>query len=547
MAVRPGNRARLSQVASVAAAETKLAARAAPGVVRYLAPIAAWAAASIALGLVVGFAAVALPPLGAFGIVAAVGLVLLWVMPDLPLVWPGLIRKTFFVMLTADLCVPGYYMVDFPGLPWISVRRVATFALIAPFVLAIAASSEVRREIAERARPSMRIVICAIGFLVVATLSIFTSALPSDSFSALIEALLSWYLPFLAMLYIVKNEDDVILILKIICFGAAFNTAAGILEFYFERRLLLNIFPSSMIQSMVASNPALQNLLPSPGDFRNGHYRSPSIFLSPLSYGEFNIIIFPIALFFAVHRRNLIERGLGWALAIGAIVGIFSSGSRGGWIGVLVSLAVFITIWSMRKAVDERGSLGPAIAGLTGVVSFVVAIGLIIVWPKAHNTVLGGGVEAASTQARYIQWAMAVPFFKSNPITGHGFVTGGYVLNSSIDSYVISLLIETGIPGFLFFFGMLFIPIWYGLRNYLADMSERGAVAGALACSLVAFTTNRLVLSERENHMLIFSLLAIVVFLNYEYAKGRVAERRTARVEVIPGEQTFRRGARASR
>jgi hypothetical protein len=34
------------------------------------------------LGLVVGLAAVALPPLGSFAIVALVGLVLLWVMPD---------------------------------------------------------------------------------------------------------------------------------------------------------------------------------------------------------------------------------------------------------------------------------------------------------------------------------------------------------------------------------------------------------------------------------------------------------------------------------
>ena len=66
-----------------------LPVRAAPNVLRYLAPIVAWAAASIALGLVVGFAAVVLPPAGAFGIVAVVAVVLLWVMPDLPLVSVG--------------------------------------------------------------------------------------------------------------------------------------------------------------------------------------------------------------------------------------------------------------------------------------------------------------------------------------------------------------------------------------------------------------------------------------------------------------------------
>jgi hypothetical protein len=120
------------------------------------------------LGLVVGLAAVALPPLGSFAIIALVGLVLLWVMPDLPLVWPEFIRKAFFVMLIADLCIPFYYTIQFAGLPWIAARRLATFTLIVPFVLAIAASSDVRRQIVERIRASKLIVICAVGYLVMA-------------------------------------------------------------------------------------------------------------------------------------------------------------------------------------------------------------------------------------------------------------------------------------------------------------------------------------------------------------------------------------------
>src|SRR6202161_1109243 len=133
MTTRIGNRFPLSHIASVAMAETRLAGRAVPNVLRHLAPIVAWSVASIALGVVVGLAAVILPPLGAFGIVAAAAVVLLWVMPDLPLVSPGLIRKAFFVMLIADLSIPFYYMVQFPGIPWISARRLATFALFTPF------------------------------------------------------------------------------------------------------------------------------------------------------------------------------------------------------------------------------------------------------------------------------------------------------------------------------------------------------------------------------------------------------------------------------
>ena len=197
-----------SHIASVAMAETRLASRAVPNIIRFVVPIIAWGVASIALGALIGLSAVILPPMGAFGIVAAAGLVLLWVMPDLPLVSPRFIRKAFFVMLIVDLTVPFYYTVQFPGMPWISARRLATITLVAPFVIAVAASSDVRRQIMERARASLPIFICAAGFLTMATLSILSSITPADSFSALIDLILSCYLPFLAMIYLAKEKTD---------------------------------------------------------------------------------------------------------------------------------------------------------------------------------------------------------------------------------------------------------------------------------------------------------------------------------------------------
>jgi hypothetical protein len=55
-------------------------------------------------------------------------------------------------------------------------------------------------------------------------------------------------------------------------------------------------------------------------------------------------------------------------------------------------------------------------------------------------------------------------------------------------------------------------------------MSETGALAGALACSFIGFIMNRLVLSQKENHMLIFSLLAIVIVLNFELVRKRAPQ-----------------------
>src|SRR6185437_14380921 len=131
-----------------------------------------------------------------------------------------------------------------------------------------------------------------------------------------------------------------------------------------------------------------------------------------------------------------------WAVAVGGVIGIFSSGSRGGYVGVLGSVPLFLAIWAIRNGKNNRASLAPAIVGLGGGVSFAAIALLVMVWKRAHNMVLGGGEQAGSTQARYEQWAAGIPFIKSNPITGHGFTMGGYLINNSIDSYFLSLILE---------------------------------------------------------------------------------------------------------
>jgi hypothetical protein len=528
MTTRLGNRFALSQIVSFAMAELRLAMRAAPDLARQVAPFVAWAAIAMGLGALVGVTAVALPPLASFAIVAAVGVVLLWVMPEVPLVFPRLIRKLFVVMFVVNICVPYYYMVQFGDLPWISVRRIVAFAFIGTFLLAVASSAQVRQRVVARASSS-RLILCAIGYLVMAIISIPESGLLGYSMSALTDAILTWYVPLAAIIYVVEDENDLIRIFKVISFCAILISGLGVIEFHYNHRFLADVFPQGMLASLAQSNPMLAQLADGTASYRNGIFRASSIFLVPLSFGEFEIMVIPIGLFFAIHRQNLFERCIGWAVVIGGMAGIFVSGSRGGYVGFIASMATFVVIWSIRKAISHRNSLIPAIVGVMGTVTFAIVIMLILFWPRAHNMVLGGGAEEASTQGRWVQWAAAWPLIKSNPIIGHGFVTGGFDIGSSIDSYVISLLVETGVPGFLFFTGMVCLPIWYGVRAYLTDLSESGALAGTLACSFIAFTFYRLALSERENHFLMFTLLGMVVMLNYGYQQKFAKETQSYR------------------
>ena len=280
-----------------------------------------------------------------------------------------------------------------------------------------------------------------------------------------------------------------------------------------------------MLADLLANNPALEAAV-NANPFRNGLYRASSSFVVPLSFADFEILVAPIGLFFALHRKSLYERALGWIVVFGGAIGIFLSGSRGGYVGFLTSIAVFVAIWTVRKALQNRTSLAPAIVGLAGIIGFCVIIVLIFTWRRAHNLVLGGDSEAAaSTQARFDQLNAAIPFIKSNPFTGIGFGNGGVAIDSSVDSYFLSVVLETGFPALVFFIGMILLPIWFGLRNYFRDLSQRGAIAGAIACSFIAFTVYRLTLSQKENHMLLFSLLAMIVVLKCDYDKKQATLR----------------------
>ena len=82
-------------------------------------------------------------------------------------------------------------------------------------------------------------------------------------------------------------------------------------------------------------------------------------------------------------------------------------------------------------------------------------------------------------------------------------------------------LSSTQSAGLLFFVGLLVLPVWYGLRNYLSDVSI-WCIGRRVGLQLYWVHHRQLVLSQKENHMLIFSLLAIVIVLNHEYARKRV-------------------------
>ena len=507
-------------------------ASAAPPYLRLGAHVVTWAAVAIVLGSLVGFAAVILPPVGTFGIVAVAAIVLLWVMPELPTVADSTIRRLFFAVVLVNLCVPVYYAFTIPGsgIPWVSLRRLVTFALVTVFGYNYAASSDFRKFIKGILSANYVTSSCVIGFYVLACLSILTSISPAATLDQAMTVFLEWYVAFFATLYVIRNEQQLQTLIFLLCCCAIFISAAGVVEYFLWRNLFLAILPEAVKEALAAGSPTFQamiTVLP----LRDGHWRASSLFVNALSFAQFEALVAPIAFVWMAHGRSGRLRAFGAVVTVSVMFGIFASGSRGGYVALIVATAYFVAIWLIRKWKFERRSLGPALVGFMGAAGFAVLIPLILFYPRVHNAVLGGGAEAASDEGRRVQWAMGITHIESNPITGHGFGQGATIIGyfnpgasfPTVDSGILSMLVEVGVPGMVLFVGMVLSASWSGLRRYLTDPSFNGALGGGLSAAMLAFLVYLTVLSQRDNHGYMFILIACVI-LQESFAKKARSE-----------------------
>ena len=470
-----------------------------------------------------------------FAIAAAAipGLILLWTAPELHRVPTKLLKKVFFVVLFVEICIPTYYAIQLPGLPWISIRRVVVLFLIVLFAVSFSGSAELRRYVSNVLKLSKRLYFCLVGYYVVATLSILISANPTEINFSTLRMDLELVCARPGLRHCIRSMDDVRSLLKLISFLSLFVTALGVADFVAQRNYALAIMPGSLVSSLMASNPSFA-LLVGANPFRNGFYRAFSIFNVPLSYGEFVAMVAPLGAFFVVHGDNYRERLFGTIVVISVLASLFVSGARGGSIAFLVSMPVFVTLWIVRSSrINPRSMIGP-LGGAFAFSGLLSLFGLIVAWGRLRVMIFGGGAEAYSDTSRIDQARLALPHILANPITGYGVGNAAEVIGYhlpggglTLDSSILTLLVETGVPGFPVFFRRDRLR---GLvdGDRLSRRKDRDFAMGvALACSFIAYTIYRLVLNQRENQSLLFILFGIAFVFLAKLAKplSRVTSR----------------------
>ena len=486
--------------------------------IRAIAPSVAWAFASLLLGTLIGLMAVILPPMAVFGFVAIVAIVLIWAIPEAPIISLRTCRILLFVMIITDLSIPAYYAISLPALPWISLRRIAILLFLLSFLVILGSSSAARREVVETIKYNKLTAYFIVGYAGMCFLSIFTSVNPAVSITSFVDNILLWYIPLIGAFLFIRRYSDAIYLLRVVCFCCLFVTFGGIASFIFHKNVFIQILPSWVINAMVENTPVFERMLTGAVADRNGFYRAESIFSVSLSFAEFEAIMLCIGYFFSFKLHPMRDRVIGGITVFMALVGIFVSGSRGGYMSGIFGTVVFSGVVIARMLRFGSRSLAPWMVMILAGLGFAALFGAVFTVPAVHNRVLGGGADAYSNQARIEQWELGIPKIESNPITGHGLGMGGAVVGyhaftsrPTIDSYVLSVLVETGVPGLIFIFGAIMSAIYTGVNLAWRSSGVEGALGCALAGALSAFLFYRIGLAQVENFTLVFLIIAILM------------------------------------
>ncbi len=497
----------------------------------------AFFATCIFAGLFYGFWGSVLPPgfviflVIPFLILAAI---ILWVWPDNEAVQGQSLALALFSFTAVSFLWPNYLAIGIPGLPWLSLRRIVGLWTVAVFLMSIASSKKMREDIFVYLDSIPILWRMLTAFFVTQTISIFVSPYPVLAYKQWFNTQYAWTAIFFISCFIFSRPGNFVKWSNIILTCSVIVSLIAIAEQFNKMVLWANHIPPFL---QIDSDAVERILRPT---YRGSQYRSQAIFGVSLALAEFLALSFTILLHKFMTSKSVGRQfWLGLAM-IASLVAIGMSRARLGFIGVVVALAIYGFIWGYRQFKSSKTNIiGAAMTYGYPAIMMVASILLVSV-DALRIRILGGGQAQASNDGRQMQFDMAPPVIMQSPIFGHGGAQGGVALGFrnaagelTIDSYLLSVVLDYGIVGFVLFYGSLACAAFYALRWALfsdatvVDPKEREEIdyIFPIGVMLTQFYVIKTVLSQEENHTILFMMFGGLLALFGRYKTALASHR----------------------
>lgn len=418
-------------------------------------------------------------------------------------------RAGFYILLVSvflGVVWPRYASIKLPGLPALPPARIALFVLLIFFIYLFAKRADFRRRLISAIHYHGLVLYPLLALLLWRLIGIAGSEIPLLSVRGVLNESLSVYLPLLAALALVRSRQDVHAVLSVFLAATVVVVIVALYEFSVGRNVFYELFQvdSEYLEQV------LQDKL------RGGTYRLQSTFAHPLALSEFLVLMVPVAIYMAFVRGFRWGRSLALLalVALAAFV-IIRTGSRSGMGGFAVVLALTAGIALTRLLLRARdGVLGGLY--LLGIVATVMCAGIAIF--LTQEVLIGRTAgERSSGLVRVLMWERGLEKAWEHPILGWGQDLAAQVLGFignrgvlTIDSYYLSVLLDTGFPGLTLYLIALLMAIGVFTAHGLS-VRTNNLLAALMVSAVVAFSLIKVVLSLHHNHGHFMVLIAVTL------------------------------------
>jgi O-Antigen ligase len=442
-----------------------------------------------------------------------------WALPAMK-VTPVRTLSGLFVFFTISIALwPNYLAIALPGLPWVTLQRLADGPMVLVLLLCLKSKDFTQRlgEILHAERP-IWIALCI--FVLIQVVSVGFSSQPFQSVSKLLVLSADCTATFFVAAFIFARKGwatrwaFLLWGLEVV---QAFIVA-------WESRVQHVLWRDHIPSFLAIQDATVQAILSNGVLAYEGRYRAYGTFDGPIQLGEFTTLCFAFVVHFAMSgttpRIRLLAR-----ISAPVLVGLsLLSGSRSGAVGLIGTILMYAFFFSVRRwRRDNRSLLAPLLAlgypiGAAAMVLATFFVGRLRAAVWGNNA-----VQQASTQARYEQISAGMPKVIKHP-WGYGISRAAEVVGwvspggePSIDSFYLTVVVEYGIQGFITFI-FLFVYSMLKAAWYAIEVKSRDPELELLVPATVAignFLVVKSVFSQQDNHPLFFAVLGLIVALIY--------------------------------
>jgi hypothetical protein len=313
-----------------------------------------------------------------------------------------------------------------------------------------------------------------------------------------------------------RSLDDVMRVVRVLCWGAAFCGFVAVLQYWarFDLSQYLRELPGFTVNH---ENPAIQA--------RGALNRVSGTAIHAIELGVVSGMLIPLAVCLGLHDRDKppFKR---WAPLTMIVLGVATSVSRSAILSLVVAFAVLVVLLPPIPRLAALGVLPIALAGI-----FLSARGLI-------GTLAGffaGASSDPSIQYRTHDYPLAEQLWQSAPFFGKG--PGTWIPADSLnifDNQYLGTVVELGTVGTLAMFVFFLVPalVAFAARRMSANADLRLACAAlassAMVVPIASFTFDSL------SFPMFVNVYALVIGLTGACSRLAVAERARARGTVRP-------------